>query len=92
MAKRGKRKVRTARRRSRRARAQRVTTVKAIEHRGLEAMGETDLVAGILLTLLGGIAVTCQGANGVITAVGSAIVILGVILTGFGIGDYVSGR
>jgi hypothetical protein len=95
MAKRRKqkvRKVRTVRKRSRRARTQRVTAVKAVENRGLRAMGETDLVAGILLTLLGGIAVTYPGANGIMTAVGSAVVILGVILTGFGIGDYVSGR
>jgi hypothetical protein len=92
MAKRRKSKVRTVRRRSRRARAQRITAVKAIESPGLRSMGESDLVAGILITLLGGIAVTYPGANMVITAVGSAVVILGVILTGFGIGDYVSSR
>jgi hypothetical protein len=65
---------------------------KKIEHVGLKTLGETDIIAGALLTVLGGVVVTLPHANNVLITTGSVIVMIGIILTGFGLGDYVNSR
>lgn len=59
-------------------------------HEGMRRLGEKDMVSGFFLTVLGGLTVTFEYTNQNLIAVGSVLIILGLILVGFGLSDYLS--
>lgn len=61
---------------------------KTKKYEGMRRLGESNILVGILLTLLGGVIVTLPESTTKIMSIGSIVVILGIILAGFGLSDY----